>query len=209
MLKAVMQKPSFTSKVLGFSIVELIVIISALGILVTIGTFAFNGIQTWSQNNTRATEVQQWASTFDLYKTRYGGYPAMPTADGTTYYCLGSFSAYSSKCGQYTLAIGTKNIDATASSSMLTEVAKVGNVPSNTAPAINKQLVGPYLRLTQQTTAGSPNTITVTARFVGFFQGSSCPNNTSLTLFTPASNYVNGLSGIVECGVTRSFSYTN
>jgi len=204
-----MQKTSFLSNKRGFSIIELLVIISALGILVTIGVFGFNGIQTWSQNSARATEVEQWASTFDLYKSRFGGYPSMPASDGTTYFCLGTFSTYSNKCGQYTLALGARNIDATLSASMLTEIAKVGNVPTSGSPAINNQLVGPYLRLTQQTTAGSPNTITVTARFVGFFLGSSCPNNTSLAISTPASAYVTGLSGIVECGVTRSFSYTN
>lgn len=209
MLRIAMQLSSLFGRARGFSIIELLVIVSTLGILVTIGVFGFNGIQIWSQNNTRATEVQQWASTFDLYKTRYGGYPVMPTADGTTYYCLGSFGAYNNKCGQYTLAAGSKNLDATLSASMLTEVAKVGDVPASSAPAINKQLVGPYVRLTQQTTAGSPNTITVTATLIGFFQGSGCPGNTSLIAITPASGYVADLSNITECGVTRSMTYTN
>lgn len=203
-----MKKISLLHAYKGFSIVELVVIISVLGILVTVGTFGFNNLQAWSQNNTRATELQQWASTFDLYKTRFGGYPIMPTADGTTYFCLGSFSAYNNKCGQYTLALGTKNIDAGLSASMLTEVARVGNVPSGSTPPITGQIIGPYLRLTQQTVAGTPSTITVTARFVGIFKGSSCPNS-DLTVVSPASNYVSGLSDLVECSVSKSLSYTN
>lgn len=192
----------------GFTIIELLVIISVLGILVTVGTFGYSGLQIWSQNNARATEVQQWASTFDLYKTRFGGYPIMPTSDGTTYFCLGTFSSYSSKCGQYTLTLGSKNIDAGLSASMLTEVARVGNVPGNNAPPIGQQIIGPYLSLTQQTVAGSPSTVTITAKFIGIFQGSSCPANSTLTAVSPASAYLVGISGLIECSTSKSFNYT-
>lgn len=194
-----------TKQFTGFTIIEVLVIIVVLGILISVGAVSYYNTQVWSQNNTRANEMQQWASIFDLYKSRYGGYPIMPTSDGTTYYCLGAFTDFSAKCGQYTLSPGSTTISAASSSTLIDEVKKVSKIPEHTSSPIDGKLIGPFLRLTQVTVA---STVTTTVDIIGIFQGSTCPDSPGISAVSPATTHVAGVSGVIECKLTKSMTYT-
>lgn len=156
----------------GFTLVELTIAIVVIGILAAIVAINWSSATSNAQDKAREHDIRQWAATFELYKSRFIVYPALPTSDGTSgavKYCLGSFaeSPYNGKCARYA-DTGSKSIDASASSSLLTEVAKVGNVPKNGGPALQDTFVGPYAYIEQSTDSGT-GAITVDAYFIGFF----------------------------------------
>ena len=155
----------------GFTIIELLIVISILGILITIGTVGWSSLSNWSRNSARATELSQWKSTFDLYKTRFAIYPS-PSADGT--YCVGN-DFPNDKCG----ISGSISED----TALNTELARVSKLPANNHPLANSTYLGPYAIYT-------PTTI----RLVGVFQGSgssTCPKNTTYDATSP--------SGVAYC----------
>lgn len=158
-------------KLFGFTLTELLLIITLLGILGLIVTLGWNAATTSSQNNIRSTEVKQWSSTFDLYKSRFGVLPIQPSS-GSTYIvvCLGDFDSTSNKCGQYNGGASSYLVD----SSFLGRISKVGNKPTNTSPPVNNQIIGPIAFVTHNT-----------VRYIGVFQG-SCPSRD----FTGALNIV-------------------
>lgn len=197
----------------GFTIVEVIATILVLGTLVLIAMVGWSNMQAWSHNKTRENELQQWTSSFDTYKAKFAYYPGMPTgADGTYYYCLGTFTTTSSRCGEYTSGTATKVRAATGpdangviAASIRTELAKVGNVPANSALPINSLYVGPYVLFTKSTNGGT-GAITITADIIGIFQGSSCPTDTTSVASPPMAG--TPATGIVSCKTTRTLTYT-
>ena len=203
----------------GFTIVELIVIVMVMAILSTIGIMAWNGVNIGSRNQARENDIKQWASTFDLYKSRFAVWPALPTGDGTpgaTSFCLGqtifqSSSKYPDRngnCVQYLHASSSKRIAAANSATLMTEVQRVGKAPVNASPTTNGAAVGPFVYL-KQTTVGS--TVTVDGWFIGFFEG-SCPSSVVEILpseITAGAALLGGLpSGITACGVKKTLVYT-
>lgn len=220
MLFYVIQSYLPRNKTNGFTLTELIIVIVALGILATIAIAVWGGVQTWSQNKARLGELQQWASAFDTYKAKYAYYPSMPTgSDGASEpYCLGTFSKTSSRCGEYGSIVAGKTIQATntppttagtAAETIRTELAKVGNVPTNSADAVNATFIGPYI-IFNKSTAGP--TVTIVAQFVGIFKGTSCPSET--TAYTssdsPAPPTSVTISGdAIACKISRSFTYSS
>jgi prepilin-type N-terminal cleavage/methylation domain-containing protein len=203
-----MKRPNY-----GFTVIELLIVIVVIGTIVAIGLIAWSGLLITSRDKARETDTIAWASSFDLYKGRYVVYPAMPTADGalgSVTLCLGAFTSTSSKCGQYGSATPTKFIAAAGSASLLTEMAKVGNVPSNSGAAINSALIGPLAYLTQSTAAG---TVTVTGQFINFFE-KSCPTgftNINASLPTSIALVMTGLpagTSANACSLSKVFSYT-
>lgn len=197
----------------GFTIVEVIAMLLVVAVLVALGMLGWSSVRTWSHNKTRGNEVQQWVSSFDTYKAKFAYYPGMPTgADGTYYYCLGTFATTANKCGEYTSGTATKvraavgpDLNGVAAESIRTELAKVGNVPANSAAAISDLYIGPYVLFTKSTNVGT-GAITITADIIGIFQAGSCPTDTTLVASPPMAGAP--ATGIVSCKTTRTLTYT-
>lgn len=155
----------------GFTIVELLIVVSVLGILVTIGLVGWGSTITSSQNKTRATEISQWKSTFDLYKSRFAIYPA-PTSNGT--YCIGN-DFPSDRCG--VSGSFSENND------LNTALQRVSKLPTYDHVLVDNTYLGPYAIYTD-----------TTIRIVGVFKGNgsgTCPTGTTYDTASP--------SGAVYC----------
>lgn len=197
----------------GFTLVELIIVIIIISILTAIIMLSWGGLVRSSRDHAREDDVRSWASTFDLYKSRFGAYPALPTGNtptGDKTFCLGTFSSTNSKCGQYNSSTSTKFIAAGGSSGLLENVGKMSNggkAPTDSGPVVNNALVGPLVYLKQSTASG---TVTVTAQFINFFEG-NCPSDfTNINSSLPSSIalVLSGVSGANVCALTETFSYT-
>lgn len=204
----------------GYTLVEILIVISVLGILVSIAMVSWGGYVNWSSDRARENDVRQWSTTFDLYKSRFIVYPAMPVDNSNpTVICLSAVGTLptgasnttgGNKCGLYTSGSAnqyawTANNIPTASPyapfDFDTEVKRVGNMVRNSYEAnggstvINNALVGPIAYISQ-TGAGS---ITVTAYLINFFKN-GCPSTdfTAATSadFTPGSGKFAALSGL-------------
>ncbi len=192
----------------GFTLVELVIAIVVVAILAAIVILAWAGVGAWSRDQARESDVRNWVSTFDLYKSRYAVWPALPTGNttaGDVTLCLGA-SFTNDKCGQFKSSSTSRFVDADNSSSMLANVKKVGEVPKNGGPANNNFLVGPLVYL-KQTTSGS--TVTVTAEFINFFEG-NCPSgfkNINSSLPASIANVRSGLPAGTHANVCAIYPY--
>lgn len=74
-------------KKLGFTVVELIVVIVVIGILATIGIVSYRGVQERAYNVERLNEMKGWESIFSIYAAQEKKYPSVPATGG---YCLGT-----------------------------------------------------------------------------------------------------------------------
>ena len=196
----------------GLTVIELLVVIVVIGILAGIIVTVYSTTGSAIRNKARETDVRTWAAAFETYKARFSVYPALPTGDGALnaqYLCLGSFTATSSKCVQYGGAV-TKYLDATSSATttMLTNVAKNGTTPVNSGAVVKSAAVGPFLWISQTDTSGTKN---VTAKFIDFFEN-SCPSSftdeTSNSDATLVLLFAGLPSGAKACSLTQTFTYT-
>lgn len=195
---------SMTRAKYGYTVVEVLIVVSVIGILATIATISWNGVATNSRNNLRAQDINQWSATFDTYKGRYSAYPVMPA--GATYetYCLGAFTDFGGKCGAY-IASPT-----TATTTIPTEVAKVGKVPTNNKDlVVGDKLAGPILYTNRQT---SGSDVIVTAQIINFFENSCPAGLTDVSSSAPASSMLSAanVSGAKACKLNpdKTFTYT-
>ena len=69
-------------KTSGFTLVELLIVISIIGILAGIGLASFNSAQAKSRDTKRKTDLQQVGNALELYYNDKGQYPA-PAADNS------------------------------------------------------------------------------------------------------------------------------
>lgn len=60
----------------GFTLVELMVVIVIMGVLVSIGTFAFQSSQKKSRDSRRKSDLDQITKALEMYNTDVGNYPA-------------------------------------------------------------------------------------------------------------------------------------
>jgi len=201
----------------GFTLIELVLAVIIIGIIASIVIVGWGSVGGQTRDRAREADVRTWAAAFDLYKSRFIAYPALPTADtpgGDVTLCLGPFTSTSSKCGQYGSSTATQFIAASGSTSLITNIGKTasnGAAPTDTGPAINNALVGPLVYLSQ-TTSGT--TITVTAKFINFFE-TNCPSTdfTDISASLPASiaQVLTGLPGGTSakaCALTKTLTYT-
>jgi prepilin-type N-terminal cleavage/methylation domain-containing protein len=182
----------------GFTIVELLIVIMVLGILVSIGVVGWASVITSSKDQTRASDTNEWISTFDLYKGRYFVWPALPTDTTPKAICLGKPTSggnpkvFLNKCVQYNGTVefnGTLGTFGSTTSTDYTsftgEVAKIGNLKENNGPTINNiSYAGPFVFL-WQTTAADNVTVTVYAHFINFFER-ACPAGYTRITTSPA-----------------------
>ncbi len=195
----------------GFTLVELVIVVVVLGILFAIVTVVWTNVIKSSNDKSRAGDVSSWMSNFQVYQSRYGGYPEMPTGNtpsGDVVRCLGKFTSFSSKCGQYTSSTAGRYLAASGSNTLIANVIKVtGNkYIDNSGNAVKDSLVGPIVRI-YQTTSGSIKTIT--AQYINFFEN-GCPSSDytdiSSSLPSAISGVLNGISGVKVCARTDSFT---
>ncbi len=162
----------------GFSVVEIIIIVAVLAILAAIIAIGWSSVTSGMRDQAREDDVKQWVSTFELYKSRFAVWPALPTgngASGAVALCLDSplqsNNTFLNKCVQYKSSNSSRYKLVSGSNDMKMEIEKVGKYPVNSGPATNEVAAGPFVLLTQSTSGG---TTTVTGKFVGFFEG-NCP----------------------------------
>lgn len=60
----------------GFTLVELMVVIVIIGVLVSIGTFAFQSSQKKSRDSRRKSDLNQVTKALEMYNNDVGSYPA-------------------------------------------------------------------------------------------------------------------------------------
>ncbi len=199
-------------KKLGFTIVELVVVIIILGLLISIGFVSWNGIQKRAYNLERLNELKGWESIFKLYAAQERKYPPVPSHGG---YCLGTGFPDKAYIESYFNATGVSSGDRWspeetalpsstgfcrsilsygpanwhtrhhANGALNTALATVGKLPKNTqSTRRGAWLVGPFV--TYSTTR-----IFLTQSFVG--NAGDCPKSTTY-------NNTDG-SGMVLCDI--------
>ncbi len=206
----------------GFTLIEVAIVITVIGILTGIAIVSWGAYVNWSQDRTREADTRQWANTFDLYKSRYYVYPLMPTDMTTpTVACLGAVGSFptsagapkgADKCGQYKSSTATTYASTTAT--LATEVTRMGKMPVNShedsgTTIVDKTLVGPIVYVTQSANTG---TIPVKARYINFFKN-TCPSgfteSTNLTIDFPLLAALKPVGSTARvCYIETNFTYT-
>jgi prepilin-type N-terminal cleavage/methylation domain-containing protein len=121
----------------GFTIVELLIVIVIIGVLATISTVAYNGVQQRANNAARVSEAVAWKKLFLAYKATNGAYPSMPVGG----YCLGT-GFPGAKCRDYN-SPSTFYTEAD-SVSLMTMLRQLGSLPGGPRVGVNGT-VGPYV----------------------------------------------------------------
>lgn len=67
----------------GFTIVEIIVVITAIAILAAITTVTYSGLQVRARDDERLADVEALSSAFETYYEKHGTYPSIRQINGT------------------------------------------------------------------------------------------------------------------------------
>lgn len=93
-----LSKRTIQNSTLGFTLVELLVVISILGILATIGLVVFNSAQVRSRDTARKSDLRQIANALELFYTDYGYYPPVSGSGGQIMACPFTSLAVNTAC---------------------------------------------------------------------------------------------------------------
>jgi len=77
----------------GFTLLELLVVLTIIGILTALGLASFSAAQLRARDNQRKSDLKAIASALEIYRTKNGTYPSSSSASecGTTeWYCSNS-----------------------------------------------------------------------------------------------------------------------
>ncbi|MBC7869010.1 prepilin-type N-terminal cleavage/methylation domain-containing protein [Candidatus Saccharibacteria bacterium] len=74
-----------TFSTLGFTIVELLIVIVVIGILAAISLVAYKGAQQKSQNTQTISAITQWAKIIRMYEVEVGSMPTIASCLGSNY----------------------------------------------------------------------------------------------------------------------------
>lgn len=129
----------------GFTIVELLIVIAVIAILSAIVLVTYNGVQKRARNADRYSQMQSWQKLFELYKSSYGTYPQVASGN----YCLGTnFPAGpdgQNRCRDSAMTDPNYSYLESNNAALMTEIKKVGSIPTNKPQRVNGDLVGPYV----------------------------------------------------------------
>lgn len=129
---------SQNSRVSGFTIVELLIVIVVIAVLASITVVAYSGVQQRANNSARISEFNQWRELYEIYKVQNGTYPTMTNGG----YCLGT-GFPDAKCRDY-LANNGNTLTEASSVTLMDKVKTVGSLPNANHVPINGT-VGPYV----------------------------------------------------------------
>lgn len=161
----------------GFTVVEIIVVCIAIGILASVVVVGWAGTLTAGKDRNRASEQKEWATRFETYRNRFMVYPNSADDTGTTSlnsrYCLGT-NFPSNNCAGGGILTSTND---SSPNKLMQALAKVGSLPSYTHEAINGY-TGPWADYTNSTRI----------RIYHSYLKSTCPDGTTKdTSFTGAT----------------------
>ena len=136
----------------GFTIIELLITISIIGILATLTFVAYIGVQDRAQNAERIAELKAWKNAFETYGAKNGQYPdpgpiSSPTnvdsRDGSYGYCLGE-GFPGGKCREYQNTPGELTYNESDNAALMNELKTVvANLPKGTRVSVGDH-VGPF-----------------------------------------------------------------
>lgn len=93
LVKSVKEENVRKSTALGFTLVELLVVISIIAILSVIGITIFSSAQKSAQNAKRRADVKAIINALEIYKTQNGDYPPAEDDTGGADACVTNFPA--------------------------------------------------------------------------------------------------------------------
>lgn len=139
------ERPLKALSSLGFTIVELLIVIVIIGILAAIVIVAYNGITKSAKEASAISELKQWHKLYQIYKAQYGEYPDPDVAGGgpsNDRWCLGT-GFPNGFC--VNISGGTWGVAESTGANIMSELAKVGTPPRNSSKWVVDYNVGPFL----------------------------------------------------------------
>ncbi|HEY5695220.1 MAG TPA: type II secretion system protein [Candidatus Saccharimonadales bacterium] len=128
----------------GFTIIEILVVVAVIATLAGIVFVSYGTVQKNARNADRLTQVQQWAKLFELYRAKYGTFP--PVATGN--YCLGTGFPLGpdgqGRCRDSVMTDPNYSYLESGNTALMTEIKKIGTIPTVNPPRVHGDLVGPY-----------------------------------------------------------------
>ncbi|HEY0965041.1 MAG TPA: prepilin-type N-terminal cleavage/methylation domain-containing protein [Candidatus Saccharimonadales bacterium] len=128
---------------LGFTIVELLVVIVVIAILAAVSIFAYNGVQTRAENAKTLAAIDQYAKALRIYKTNTGDYPL--AGGGFQYGCIaesGSCGMVGGTAGTDCAGVANSSVNTTLNTAIKTVVANIPAVSEQTLQCQNKSVKG-------------------------------------------------------------------
>ncbi len=85
----------------GFTLVELLVVISIIAILSVIGITVFSGVQKSARDAKRKGDIKAISSALEIYKTTNGTYPLLPASAYGAVSCEGNWDNFATALSPY------------------------------------------------------------------------------------------------------------